>query len=338
MQILDNIICTPYDPGQGAEFDPDWRRKVAVAWAENRWFPPCHIYYDPYIKHYREYVRLLNSAGKHKIKRLPERYRDIQDAETWYSGGNGNSAIKQALEALLLSGVELEFLVEDIMPLTTYGTSKEAVAKAKSRALAAVKLYDRVFFNIRDDKWLVNSSITTRMHFALGGAEMNTHTPRAQLLKVVGASYGYTLLCMALRNSQQAHGKQHSAAYAVRCMQSEVQINMTMRLLKNDWNNFDSTMLFGKNIEHQKMEFDTKASSGESDRYKDLAMKILEVTRPKLLAATMSVDAIMASNQSSMEQFEARKKVNSHAVADAGIEGAVKEWGTTVRANFDSQK
>jgi len=336
MDINGNIIRTPYDDGMAVEYDPDWRRRVALGWAETRWFPPRHIYYDAYIRKYVEYLRYMNKSSKHrKPYAVPQRFADMADAEAWYAGGA--TGVKHMLEPLLLSGVDLKHIVQDIIPETRKDT--EAAQYAAKRALRIVKLYERLFFNIRDEDWQVCPALTTRTFFALGSmdAEISNRTPRPNFIKFVAAFGGYSVLTHVFKNSMSASAELESQADSIRRTQFALQTGVFEKVLKNEVNNFDSAMIFGKNTEYVKMEHETNAGSNEISKYKELFMQVMKIKKPRLAAALLSTDAVTAVNQTYVDGFMARKRINEHAVADAGVESSVKGWNIAKQANFADQ-
>lgn len=341
MDIAGNNIPTPHDDGIGVDYDPDWRRRVAIGWVENnRWFPPKHIYYDQGIRGYVEYLRLRRKMGSvmaglkpcatRRVPDMPDRYKSIVDAEAWYLSPNGG--VRGMVEPLLLSGVELKHAAADIVPTLM---RKKATLAEQGRVLSALNAYEQLFFNIRDSEGLVNTSFYTRTKFALNGVELNDRTPEERMPYVMAAWLGYPGLMQYSHNLEYAHGKVEDERYRRNRLFCESQINMFSRILRKQYNNFDSVMLLGKNIEYEKMLFDTKAASSDKNAWKDFAQAIFEIKVPDLLGNALSVDERVENDKASMDMFFARKNIAEQATQDSGMSSTVQQWNESVKMNFE---
>ena len=329
------LIETPDDPGLGVKFAPDWRRQLAVSWLDG-WFPPRKYYEDPYIRKYVAYLkvmkRMTGRTARSICKGFNNRFRDIADAEALYRGGDAGA--RNLLESLLLSGVDYRYVAMDLAPLLADDKFKP---EELERVIRVVKTYERLFFNIRDDKGLVSKSIFTRTYFALGGAELDSDTPEILIPRIMAASYGYTVLMHYCHNSLQAHGKLESSGHVMTAIWNEIQVFSLGKIMRKDYNNFDSVGLLGKNIEYQKMVYETKAASTAKDDYKDFSRALLAVKRPKMLANAMTVEDRMRLDQASVDQFTARKHIAAQSVEDHGMAGVVQTWDLAKEANFADQ-
>lgn len=332
MVINDITISTPYDAGLGIRFDPDWRRKVAVAWVDNNtWFAPRHIYYDDYIHKYVEYLRYLRASGG-RSSRMLDRFDDILNAESWYAGEGRN--VSDMLEPLLLCGAPLEVVAKDVQ--STLVTNKRN-SMSFDKLLSAIKWYERIFFNIRDDQWLINESIYTRTYFALGDAELDERTPDWQLPRIMAAFYGYPVLVHSLHNTRYAHGEQEDKNYILRLMLMEAQVECLEYLITNRYNNFDRNQLIGKYIEQLRMEFDTRASTQTESDAVNFCMGFLRLTEPEMLDNAQTMDERMLHNKDFHDMFLARLNVNNQRVDDAGISRSGEAWTDMVGSKLKDQ-
>jgi len=329
MKINGLVVNTPHDPGIGIEFDPDWRRKAAVAWADGRWFPPRHIFDDATIHNYVHYLQWLKRKGDRAV---PARFADIADAEAWYF--SAPSGLKNILECLLLSGVEMQYVGMDLVPMLT---NTKLGAAGYDKVMRVIKIYERLFFNIRHDDGTLNQSIHTRTHFALAGVPLDERISEAQLWRVMAAYYGYTAFVYACHNLKHAHGKLMDPRSIMQLMMQESQIVGLGRLVTKAINNFDMTLLLGKNIEYEKMLFDTKASTGEKDLNKELVLAMMQLTSPKLVAANQSEADRMLTDKAYHDEYQARKNIAAQTVKDSGVEAGVKEWGKVKDNNLSDQ-
>lgn len=335
MDIGGVIIRTPHDDDMGVEIDPDWRRKVAVAWVDNnRWFPPKHIYDDPYIKRYREYIRAVRQIGDH---RLPERFKELRTAESWYTGGD--RGIKGILEPLLLTDLAYKHIAEDILPAATRSRNKseDSAIVAGEKAARTISIYNKLFFNIRDDAGWVSESIHMRTVFALRGLTLNTTLPDSYLPRVIGAFYGYPSLMYLIHNAKYAHGDMKGGGDQMRhAIALSVQAHLMTHVIKNDMNNFDSIALLGKNTEYEKMLYETKAHERDHNQYRDSWEALMDMRKPKLVQAAITVEERMKIDDGNMAMFRAKKNIAEHGeVKDSGTEGQAKAWLANRNAHFE---
>ena len=330
MEINGIVINTPHDADVGADLDPDWRRKVAVAWVDNnRWFPPKYIYDDIYIRRYREYIRALKCVGS---GRLPERFKELQSAEAWYAGGDRK--IKGLLEPLLLTDIRYKVIASDVVPNVARQHGKTPNPE-NDRIAWIVELYEKLFFNIRDDRGLVNESVHTRAVFALRGLALDAQLPASYTPRVVAAFFGYTALMYLLYNAKYAHGEVEGIEAVRNHIYCSTQAHMMARVVKNDMNNFDSIALLGQNIAHDKMLFDTKAHERSQNTYRDSWEALMEMRKPKLIQAAITVDEKLRMDAQYLSDFHAKKNITEHgAVKDAGVEGQAKAWMANKNAHF----
>lgn len=331
MEINGITIRTPYDPGLGVKIEPDWRRKVAIAWVEdggrNQWLPSPEIYYDKFIHGYVQYLKTIRDNPR---MRMPPELKIWQDAEAWYT--DGDSGIKQVVEPMLMTELPYGILATDILPTVAFRKDNPEGNEQVCRVLQA---YERLFFNIRDDDNLVNESIHARTLFALRGFELDARLPAAYSPRVVAAFFGYAPLMAIFHNIKYAHGDIKGDSQIRNHAILEVQATLMVRALKKELNSFDSVAFMSKNTEHEKMLYDTKAHEREHNIHRDTLERILEARRPKLVAHSISVDQQTILNKSNMDIYLAKKNVADHGqVTDRGVNGAVATWAKAVDTNF----
>lgn len=295
-------IVTPLD--NPCQFDPDWRAAVAIAIHEG-----CRIPRD-----YREYkkdiwirrqVRYLDGRKFHGRK-------DLKLAEAWYRGERA-SDVRNRLEPLLLTAVDIETIALDI--------------GGGAVPLDAFKAYERIYFNIRDDKGMLNGSCQLRSHFAFRGEETElAKLPPAQrqvaTWKLVGALLGYdTLVGMWLWGD--AHGlhdrsQEHMLSEMWRVAQSRLLMNVFADRVGHE----SLAKLLGTITAQTKM-LHEDMSSGQTglDMAKTL-MALLYKSRPVVLSSAKSVDELPDMTAAIKARLNAQRAISSSAnqLVDAGAE------------------
>lgn len=181
MQIGQTEVLTPYDCHWG--YDPSWRHDAArlVGNEHPTWF-------DPWIRLQRDYLTRsanqglggsgplipLSEAGKKS-----ERYGLYEANQVFDSIGADNRLVKDRLEALLLCP---ELNLDRIGELSGF------------KSLHTTKIYERLFFNIRDDKGLMMPSPMLREYFARRGHTDNNFADTSLHWKVLAVEEGAEVL------------------------------------------------------------------------------------------------------------------------------------------------
>ncbi len=181
MQIGQTEIRTPYDCHWG--YDPSWRHDAARLTGREQ-----PVWFDEWIRRQRDYLTRAASQGLGgsgpAIPMSPtgwksERYGLYEANEVFDSVGADNRLAKDQLEAMLLCP-----------ELTLERIGKEAGFRSPHTA----KIYERLFFNIRDDEGLVMRSPMLRGYFARRGHADNNFADTSLHWKVLAFEEGADVL------------------------------------------------------------------------------------------------------------------------------------------------
>lgn len=186
MRINDAIVVTPMDnPGQ---FDPDWRNSVALGIIESGGrIDPTYSRYqnDIWIRKQVSYLRAMNNKAQ-----LTKEQALFRMAHLWFQG-TAPSDVRFRLEPLLLTAVPYSTIAFDIL-----GSDEDA---------GAIKAYEKLYFNIRDNEGRLSRSCQLRQYFALPSGRFDKDTPPEQMWKMIGSLMGYDTL-VSVWMWKDAHG------------------------------------------------------------------------------------------------------------------------------------
>ena len=157
MIMNDQTILTPYD--DDGNYHPDWRRRIGlIAASAPRGVIPVFLLNDDYIRKYTHFMRcnasqFKENQSKSRVVFIPDpARRDLQMVQNWWDASG--SPFRYYIETMLLLDVDMEFIA------STLGTTLERI-----------KWYEKLFFNIRDNKGKVKSSRALRMRFAVNSEQ-----------------------------------------------------------------------------------------------------------------------------------------------------------------------
>lgn len=188
MRLNDTVIVTPVDnPGQ---YDPDWRSSIALGFMESDGrVDPVYARYrsDPWVRRQMAYLRAVQRGSP-----LTKEQTLLRLASLWFQGSSV-ADVRFRLEPLLLTPVSYKVIALDIL-------GDEA-----SEVGGAVEAYEKIYFNIRDDKGRLSRSCQLRQYFALPSGRFDQDTPPEQMWKMIGSLMGYDTL-VSVWLWKDAHG------------------------------------------------------------------------------------------------------------------------------------
>lgn len=284
-------INTPLD--DPTQFSPSWRAELAVAMHTYPKLPKqrqySEYYNDPYVK---EYIKFLRSISKtDSIPNTPMGY-----AYKWYNNNNVVDT-KYRLEPLLLTPAPLSLI---------------------SQALAGdtldeepFKIYERLFFNIRNDDGTLNKSCHLRMHFALP-TEQNLlepdRMPITKVWRIVGAQCGYQTLCRLWMWYDAPDFNDKESKHLPEEAWWMTQSTMLTRMAKGAVSNFDLVSWIGKFTDNERLRMDeSRAGDTKEDAMASAMLALLHAAAPKVLSVSRTVDEIEAINTKLAEKRQATK-------------------------------
>lgn len=272
-------INTPLD--DPTQFSPSWRAELGAALSLNprmrRQKEYSQYYKDKYVLDYAEFLRKVDKAEK--CPNTPMGY-----AFKWF---HQSSAVdtKYRLEPLLLTTVPFSVI-------------SEALAGGDI-AEEAFKIYERLFFNIRDDKGELNKSCHLRMYFALPNEEDVIHPQDMDiknLWRLVGAQGGYRTLCRLWMWYDAPGFNDKESVHLPEEAWWMTQSTMLSRMARGIVSNFDLVSWIGKFTDNERLRMDSSRGDGEGDRMAEAMLNLLKYAAPKVLEVSRTVDEEAAIN------------------------------------------
>lgn len=235
MNINNTLICTPYDTFP--EYDPDWRNKVAKAWAgaQGTIVMPPNITNDIWIKGQKYYYDHLTT-------------KVMDDKATWMNalvhGWHENGVVnnlKLCLEPMLLTEVPYTVIAADLLG-THYGEDGPKL----------IHLYERLFYDCRDEDGTM-SDIALRRKWLAHPSDMRLGegTPIGTQYKILATTGGYPGLMLAMILSG-CHGAKPTVEYQMEMMNTIMNSTLAKRATIQTIGNMDLVMAQRNLIEFYK--------------------------------------------------------------------------------------
>jgi hypothetical protein len=280
--------------------------EIAKTWATQNWIPENQeIARDPWILGCRQYLQQCGSAGDALV--APE-LRKYGVALSWY-GGNDIQDEKFRIEPLLLTNVSYDIIAKDM------GDDLDS---------ETVQIYEKLFFNIRNDKGEVSTSSYRRGYFAQpDGPAIDENTSESTIWRVMGNQGGYRML-VNYWGWTYAHGPDITEDYIMRELARMMQVAMQRRILRGAVNNFDLMSLLGQHIQYTRMRHETGQESSAATGTTKSLLGVLGLMRPKLLAAAQTADQKRKVMDALTVKMQADKNIASQVVGDMGPEQGVE--------------
>lgn len=321
MEYGSTSITTPLD--NPVQFDPDWRRSIAVAAVD---YPrakvdPMYGEYlrDPWVKRHIEYLTLANAG-----RAIPKRLEAFRLASTWYQGSRVSDT-RMRLEPLLLTAVSYNVVAADIgggdVPLEVFET------------------YERLFFNVRRDDGSLSKSCQLRQYFALPDGKFDKDTPKEQLWKMVGALMGYdTLVRMWLWDDFAAGLTARSHEYMLSEMWRVAQSRLFLHIFSDRVGHESMAKLLGAFTAQSKMLHDSASGTGQVFDTARTLMALLANTRPTIIGAAAVVDSVPDLTASIRAKLAAQKTISNTQVEDMGMEEGKAVLDAAIAKHFGDEK
>lgn len=294
MQIGNLTIVLPVD--DPCAFEPSWRNSLAKAIIDLR--PKLSsvdsmyrkYFQDKYVQKYVKYLR-AESAGRP----LTEEQSHMRIALMWYENASP-SGVRFRLEPLLLTGATMETIMLDISGGTV--------------PVEVFTMYEKLFFNIRDEEGRLSKSCQLRQAFAMPSGDDLHDADSTEIWKAIAALMGYDVL-MSVWMWKDAHGMSTKG--------SEFLIDETWRAAQSRL--FMS--VFADRVGHKslgdilsaytsqfKMLKDQKAVGSEATDTTRALMAVLYRTAPQMITVAQDVDAL------SDETIAIQSRINSQLAID----------------------
>jgi len=178
MEIAGNTVRTPNE--HSMFFQPDWRYAIARGVGQSRTAPtedgssPQMRYYDYTPDTWvRRQVQYLDTEGNNKCANLNKNLKPhdprwaVREANVTYLGDEPRREEDEEFTPLLKMRLEALLLCTDL--------TLSQIADYMNSTVAVIKAYERLFYNVRDDKGLMNAAPWLCEWFAKGNIPVVNH-------------------------------------------------------------------------------------------------------------------------------------------------------------------
>lgn len=303
MRINDTVIVTPIDnPGQ---YDPDWRNSVAIGLMESEErVDPAYMKYvtDPWVRKQMAFFRALK-----RDMPLSREQLDLRLASIWFQG-TSLADVRFRLEPLLLTAVSFEVIALDLLGSADH--------------IGAIKAYERLYFNIRDDAGRLSQSCQLRQYFALPSGDFNRNTPREQMWKMIGALCGYDTLVGISWEWRNAHGLVNdSQEYRNDEMRRLIQSKLFVEIFSERVGHTSMANILDSVTTQQKLIQEGKGS-GSTDTEMAKAMQgMLSLMSPQLVGSVGADVDRLQLEEASAARLRAESAVDAVDIGEVGKNG-----------------
>jgi len=318
MNICGSEINTPYD--DRADFSPKWRHLVASAMVGQkvRGMIPEEIRKDKYITTQYNYLTSLRNPQKpddcnYYNPRL--RYYDNSVVTKWFDGQTG--VLKHYVEAMLLT----EQTYEDIA--STINADAETV-----------KVYEKLFFNIRDNYGRTCYSPVLKIKFAAGNVTRSADLSVFEMWKTTAAQLGYAALARSLgfRVKPEQYDEVEELTY------QRSRGHVVNRVVKGEIGNFDINSMQTNHINNKRLAFDMKQTSGGNikEEVEVFGLTMLQALAPKMLKVDETLKEKAAKNEAIQQKLLVQNDINKVQLNDKGPQGSSKEFTEELQHKAES--
>lgn len=302
MQIGSLTIILPID--DPCAYEPSWRHLLARAILDlHPRMSQIDGMYRPYFKdkHVQKYVKYLQAESEHHV--LTEEQCYMRLALSWYENSLPSS-VRFRLEPLLLTDATLETIMLDISGGTV--------------PVEAFRLYERLFFNIRDDNGHLTKSIQLRQAFALpNGDDLQDASPQ-EVWRAIAALMGYDVL-MHVWMWKDAHGLSGKGMdFLIEETWKAAQSRMFVSVFSDRVGHKSLADVLSSYTAQFKMLRDQHmAGSDDSDTTKAL-MAVLYHTSPKMVSLTQDSAAMAEETAAIQSRISSQLAISKQKIADKG--------------------
>lgn len=348
MRIGNTDIVTPVD--DPCAYDPDWRCSVArcaVGLVDRRKssYPVlsalsdvkssvASMYHwmldDEYVVSFArflmgDYAGSGVTRGRVKIDKVEEpdgkKKKSVDDpkdrpltvdeasfmrvANMWHESPSP-AGVRFRLEPLLLTGATMETIMLDISGGTV--------------PVDVFRVYEKLFFNIRDSEWRLSKSCALRNSFAMpNGEDLKDASPQ-EVWRAIGAMMGYDVL-VHVWMWRDAHGLgNRGSEFLLDETWRAAQARLFMSVFSDKIGHKSLSDILGAYTSQFKMlkDMDRKAD-GADDTTKTL-MAILYQTAPHMVSVAQDVDAMNEETAAIQSRIQSQLAIERQKIEDRGAE------------------
>ncbi|MBN1670633.1 MAG: hypothetical protein JXR37_06350 [Kiritimatiellae bacterium] len=308
MKIAGQDITTPFD--DSSSYAPDWRHQIAQAVAGQTGparLPP-ELKKDEDLKAYVAYLQKKRKPSS-RPNGAAGRYRRLI---AWYDG----APAKHFIEPLLLTEASYTTITQEL------GVEKEDV-----------RLYERLFFNIRDQDGNLTASHLLKRRFAFGEAlhsepDADEHT----VWRMVAITAGYRGLQAVWGTVSWAeHADPDDVIHAL------VTNELVRRLLLGNMRTSDLTRLSGNHVMRERMLHETGQRSNDSAAAWKLVTQLLQTAAPTVVKPDSAPETITKQQEALKAKLDAQQNIEGQPVTDQGMQAGMEALAAVVEGHFGKE-
>jgi hypothetical protein len=282
----------------------DWRCQIAtVIAAGNQADVPPEIRNDADIQAWAHYLQ-------RQAKRPAKSDQRYQRLAAWHAG----SPIKGILEAMLLTEADYAAIGEslDIGP-------------------EDVRLYQTIFFDVRDEQGKLKAPHLLRVRFPAEGRDGGPVPPPMTVLREAALTGGRGMLDSLLQRQQAGSTKAPKPDEAIDRL---VQQELLRRLLGGQMQTRDLVRLRHVGLVAQQVQAKVAERTGEDDKWRKAYMEMLQDTAPTLLAVSKSPEQMALAEEALRRRLSMEQKIRRTDIPDAGVPAAQQAVAEKLREHL----
>ena len=274
---------------------------------------------DPWIRKQLDYMNNKADGKLTSDEEVP-----FKLARRWYEEMDSESAMKKRMEAMLLTEIGMDIIALDLLGFAS--------------AQPAIEVYEKMYFNCRDDNFNIHPSMQLRMKMAMPWGPLKAYLRKwettdeegfceqdgrpvakdSDVWRAIGATMGYESLMYLWRWEKFAHGLKDSSL--MHMMEMSWRAGMA-RLLSDMYTgniaHEDVARLLSAFTAHMKYISDDRKDGGEGGELAEAFMALLGVAAPKM-RELVSGGAGMITDVEIQARIESQQAIDKTHIQDAG--------------------
>jgi hypothetical protein len=302
VQIGNLTIVLPVD--DPCAFEPSWRNSLAKAIIDLH--PKLSsvdamyrkYFQDKYVQKYVKYLR-AESLGK----TLTEEQSHMRVALMWYENSSP-SGVRFRLEPLLLTGATMETIMLDISGGTV--------------PVEVFTMYEKLFFNIRDEEGRLSKSCQLRQAFAMPNGDDLHDADSPEIWKAIAALMGYDVL-MNVWMWKDAHGlSTKGSEFLLDETWRAAQSRLFMSVFADRVGHKSLGDILSAYTSQFKMLKEQKSVGSEATDTTRALMAVLYRTAPQMITVAQDVDALSDETMAIQSRINSQLAIDRQKIDDKG--------------------
>jgi hypothetical protein len=297
------------------EYDYDWMHQVAKCLAdvpEAANDMPDEIRSNQFIMQDKEFLQQAQRAI------MAPKLKVHAALLAWHEAGNV-SHLRFRLEPLLLTGATFETIAADL--------------GGKGITPEVIQLYERLYFNVREDDGSLTDSSFIRMRASLPeNGTIGATTEQDIVWKNVASLFGYTGLVL-LWQMPNPHAQVSDDQFVLDELRRAAQAILMENMVRRQINNFDLNAHLSHYIDYKRMMHDTGTTQQVGMEADVLAL--FQAFAPKMLTVSTEVDKLDKKTDALQARMKAQAAISGHAIEDLGNEAGLKALHSVMNSHLD---